>query len=77
LGWTNSATYGSVISYNLYWIFVMVMFIAMRFHEMKGHWPLRKPKMTTGNLAFVDDSDSGRKGVSGNKAVVEEKTATA
>lgn len=44
LGWTNSATYGSVISYNVYWIFVISMFVVMRFREVKGHWPLRKPK---------------------------------
>ncbi|KAK3985593.1 iron permease FTR1/Fip1/EfeU, partial [Cladorrhinum sp. PSN332] len=43
-GWTNSATYGSVISYNLYWLFVIVGFLVMRFKEVKGHWPLMKPK---------------------------------
>ena len=40
LGWTNSATYGSVISYNVYWIVVIVSFVVMRYHEVKGHWPL-------------------------------------
>lgn len=44
LGWTNSATYGSVISYNVYWIFVMAMFAVLRFKETKGHWPLLKAK---------------------------------
>lgn len=44
LGWQNSATYGSVISYNLYWVFVMTMFLSMRYHEVKGHWPLMKAK---------------------------------
>lgn len=39
LGWTNSATYGSVISYNVYWIFVICMFLAMRFKETKGYYP--------------------------------------
>ncbi|KAK4167341.1 iron permease FTR1/Fip1/EfeU [Cladorrhinum sp. PSN259] len=43
-GWTNSATYGSVISYNLYWLFVIAGFLVMRFNEVKGHWPLMKPK---------------------------------
>lgn len=47
LGWTNSATYGSVISYNVYWIFVISAFFAMRYHEVKGHWPLMRAKNTT------------------------------
>lgn len=42
LGWTNSATYGSVISYNVYWIFVILWFLVMRYREVKGHWPLMK-----------------------------------
>ncbi|KAK4453703.1 putative iron transferase [Podospora aff. communis PSN243] len=44
LGWTNSATYGSVISYNVYWIFVILGFFALRYREVKGHWPLLKGK---------------------------------
>jgi high-affinity iron transporter len=44
LGWQNSATYGSVISYNVYWIVVIIGFLAMRYNEVKGHWPLMKPK---------------------------------
>ncbi|OBT81206.1 hypothetical protein VE02_10197 [Pseudogymnoascus sp. 03VT05] len=38
-GWQNSATYGSVISYNIYWIFVIAMFASMRFQEVRGRWP--------------------------------------
>ncbi|KAJ3551435.1 hypothetical protein NPX13_g11364 [Xylaria arbuscula] len=44
LGWTNSATYGSVIAYNLYWIAVVISLGVMRFREIKGHWPLVSPK---------------------------------
>lgn len=44
LGWTNSATYGSVISYNLYWLVVIVVFVSMRFYEKHGQWPLMKAK---------------------------------
>ncbi|KAI1093352.1 iron permease FTR1 [Rostrohypoxylon terebratum] len=44
LGWTNSATYGSVISYNVYWIAVMIAFVTMRYKEVKGHWPFMKAK---------------------------------
>jgi hypothetical protein len=36
LGWQNSATYGSVISYNVYWIFVMAGFIAMWWSERRS-----------------------------------------
>ncbi len=43
-GWQNSATYGSVISYNLYWVCVIIAFLAMRYNEKKGHWPLLKRK---------------------------------
>jgi len=42
LGWENSATYGSVISYNLYWIFIIVLFLSMHYNEKHGHWPLMK-----------------------------------
>lgn len=53
-GWTNSATYGTVISYNVYWIAVMITFWCMRYFEKRGHWPLMKPK------AKHTDSDNGR-----------------
>lgn len=43
-GWQNSATYGSVISYNLYWIFVIAAFLALRYNEKTGHWPFVKAK---------------------------------
>ena len=35
-GWTNSATYGSVIAYNLYWLVVIVAFLCMMYFEKKG-----------------------------------------
>ncbi len=44
LGWQNSATYGSVISYNLFWVCVILTFVAMRWKERKGAWPLMKAK---------------------------------
>ncbi|KAI9780635.1 MAG: hypothetical protein M1816_002796 [Peltula sp. TS41687] len=55
LGWTNSATYGSVISYNLYWVVVILAFIVMRYKERAGRWPLQKPKDRTSS----GDSDDG------------------
>lgn len=73
LGWTNSATYGSVISYNLYWLFVISAFFVLRFKEVKGHWPFMKPK----NVALpeaqpkqvVDEGNSGGSVASGKAAV--------
>lgn len=38
-GWNNSATYGSVISYNVYWIVVISGFVTLRYHEKSGHYP--------------------------------------
>ncbi|KAK9464751.1 iron permease FTR1/Fip1/EfeU [Lipomyces arxii] len=38
-GWENSATYGSVISYNLYWVALMVAIVLMLFKENRGHYP--------------------------------------
>ncbi|CAM1502607.1 Fc.00g073830.m01.CDS01 [Cosmosporella sp. VM-42] len=43
-GWTNSATYGSVLAYNIYWMFVIGQFAALRFREDHGRWPLMKEK---------------------------------
>lgn len=42
LGWQNSATYGSVISYNLYWVFLMTVLGLMLYEEKHGHLPFCK-----------------------------------
>ena len=63
LGWQNSATYGSVLSYNLYWLVIILAFLAMRFNERNGHWPLRKPKKVTDVNGFEHDSNSDTTGV--------------
>ncbi|KAG5358568.1 Iron transporter FTH1 [Yarrowia sp. B02] len=39
-GWTNSATYGSVLSYNFYWIFIMVAVYVSLTKEKTGYNPL-------------------------------------
>ncbi|ODQ79762.1 hypothetical protein BABINDRAFT_161462 [Babjeviella inositovora NRRL Y-12698] len=39
LGWTNSATYGSVISYNLYWVGVIVLLRLKLYEERNGYMP--------------------------------------
>lgn len=38
-GWTNSATYGSVISYNVFWIFLICVFASLMYEEKKGYLP--------------------------------------
>ncbi|KAH9870069.1 hypothetical protein J1614_006991 [Plenodomus biglobosus] len=38
-GWQNSATYGSVISYNLYWLAVIIGFVYMGWKENKETVP--------------------------------------
>ncbi|KAJ5038930.1 uncharacterized protein L3040_006608 [Drepanopeziza brunnea f. sp. 'multigermtubi'] len=53
LGWQNSATYGSVISYNCYWIAVIIGFVLMRYNEAKGHLPLMKNAAFTKRPPFV------------------------
>ncbi|EGV62449.1 high-affinity iron permease [Yamadazyma tenuis] len=42
LGWQNSATYGSVISYNIYWLSLIVVISLMLFQEKTGHLPFTK-----------------------------------
>ena len=62
-GWENSATYGSVLSYNFYWIAVIIAFLAMRYNERKGHWPLRKPKTTPSERKASDSSSEEGVGI--------------
>ncbi|KAK4497612.1 hypothetical protein PRZ48_010265 [Zasmidium cellare] len=42
LGWQNSATYGSVISYNVYWLFIMLVLGCMLYEERKGSLPFKR-----------------------------------
>ncbi|CAI5757241.1 unnamed protein product [Candida verbasci] len=42
LGWQNSATYGSVISYNIYWLFIICVLGLMLYEEKHGHLPFTK-----------------------------------
>ncbi|CUM68446.1 uncharacterized protein PRCAT00006170001 [Priceomyces carsonii] len=42
LGWQNSATYGSVISYNIYWLALIATIALMLFEEKHGHLPFLK-----------------------------------
>ncbi|KAH7139893.1 iron permease FTR1/Fip1/EfeU [Dactylonectria estremocensis] len=76
-GWTNSATYGSVLSYNLYWIMVAIGFVVMRFKEVNGRYPLMKAKpAAAGARAGADNSSDSQVGSPVDKSVVTEKTST-
>ena len=70
LGWQNSATYGSVISYNVYWIFIISVLLLMVYEEKHGHLPLTK------NLTLVQLNPmyhiKGKKKLELNKAEKEE-----
>ena len=68
-GWQNSATYGSVISYNLYWIVVIIVFLLMRFKETRGRYPFMKAKAgAIGKTGSRSGSSSEEEG-----AIVKEK----
>ncbi|KJZ80329.1 hypothetical protein HIM_00179 [Hirsutella minnesotensis 3608] len=75
-GWTNSATYGSVISYNVYWIFVIIAFIAMRFRETTGRWPLMKAKPSSQfHAKAFSGSEIREAGILDTKGATREKTS--
>ncbi|PQE09592.1 Plasma membrane iron permease protein [Rutstroemia sp. NJR-2017a WRK4] len=42
LGWQNTATYGSVISYNIYWLFITFCVGCLLYEERTGRLPLQK-----------------------------------
>ncbi len=50
LGWQNTGTYGSIISYNIYWLFVITVLYLMWFQEKNGHLPFIKSKITATTL---------------------------
>ena len=63
-GWTNTATYGTVISYNLYWLVVILGFLGMRYQEATGVWPFQRRKTGASNEAIPqvlpDEADKKR-----------------
>ncbi|KAL3421334.1 plasma membrane iron permease [Phlyctema vagabunda] len=76
LGWQNSATYGSVISYNVYWIVVIAMFLTMRFKESKGHLPFMKAKEVTEQSSSDSGDSESATGVFVNRNSVDNKTVS-
>ncbi|CAK7226257.1 high-affinity iron permease [Sporothrix bragantina] len=45
LGWENTGTYGSVISYNVYWLFIIVSIFFLLYEEKTGWLPLARPTL--------------------------------
>lgn len=72
-GWQNSATYGSVISYNVYWIAVIAGFLGLRYNEKSGHWPLMKAKSKPVVERKASDTTSKEEGVAYQSEVIGEK----
>ncbi|KAL6720514.1 high-affinity iron permease [Lecanora helva] len=73
-GWQNSATYGSVIAYNLYWVVVIIAFLAMRRNERQGHWSLMKKttppeKIDPSSSDEEADVDSTKKDTEGSNVM--------
>jgi high-affinity iron transporter len=60
LGWQNSATYGSVIGYNLFWLLTILTFVVMNWREKRGSWPLMKAKEDNVVLAKSSSDKSVR-----------------
>jgi len=77
LGWQNSATYGSVLSYNLYWLCVIIVFASMRYSEKHGHYPLMKPKSQGEGRAGSDSGSQEEGGVLESSAEKKDEDQTA
>ena len=72
LGWQNSATYGSVVAYNMFWLVTILGFILLRFRETKGRFPFMKSKAADGAIVERKTSDD----VSSSVDAVEEKVVS-
>ncbi|KAK2865189.1 hypothetical protein FQN49_003820 [Arthroderma sp. PD_2] len=57
-GWTNSASIGTVLAYNFYWIAVIAGFLLMIYYEKRGRWPLQKRDMVSSGIETFDNSSS-------------------
>ena len=66
-----------MISYNVYWIFVMAAFITMRYKETKGHYPFMKPrKAKAASIGETESRSSDMAATAASEKVPIEKTAT-
>ena len=74
-GWQNSATYGSVIGYNMYWIVVITGFVLLRFKEKKGRYPFTKAKASKSLAVQGKESGSDEESSVGGRSGTEEKAS--
>lgn len=56
-GWTNSATYGSVLAYNFYWIFIIVAVYVSLIKEKTGYSPLYPRSWQAKKFARLPQND--------------------
>lgn len=57
-GWQNSATYSSVITYNIYWIVVSAWFLIAKFEERNGHYPFMTAKPAVASSSHGSGAES-------------------
>lgn len=70
LGWQNSATVGSVVSYCLYWVVIIAAFFTMRYRESKGHLPFTKAKQQVlAHEELASSGDDATRGSAEKKAI--------
>ncbi|KAF7520063.1 hypothetical protein G7054_g12890 [Neopestalotiopsis clavispora] len=62
-GWQNSATIGSVVSYNVYWLVVILSFLAMGYHERKGNLGVFTPVVKALSRKKSEDSHAQGEGL--------------
>lgn len=74
-GWQNSATYGSVIGYNMYWIVVILGFLLLRFKEKNGRYPFMKAKASEPAAVQGKESGSDEESSVGGRTGREEKAS--
>lgn len=70
-GWQNSATYGSVISYNMYWLVVIAGFLFMGWKESKQTVAAAGSDEVDSETSSEHKATAGKKNNSGATAVRE------
>jgi hypothetical protein len=56
LGWQNSATYGSVIGYNVFWLVTILTFAVMNWREKRGSLKAREDDVVLANKVETETS---------------------
>ncbi|KAH3669033.1 hypothetical protein WICMUC_005108 [Wickerhamomyces mucosus] len=73
VGWTNTATYGSILSYNLYWLFIVILLKIKLYQERHGYlpfipfkWQLKKIEKRFNHIKFNLDYNENYKSTTNN-----------